>query len=67
MCNKYGMAYLLKNGNIGIYLNDQTSLTKLYDYDAKISSFLYYDHKHIITLTTANEKLSKKFQILKIA
>lgn len=38
MSAKYGMGYLLSNGNFGVVFNDQTSLTALAD-----DSWIYYD------------------------
>jgi hypothetical protein len=44
MREKYGMGYLLSNGNYGVIFNDKTSLTKLENKD----NCIYYEKKEIM-------------------
>lgn len=60
MSSKYGIGYLLSNGNFGVVFNDQTSLTSLAD-----DCFLYYDRRPL-RLTLLPESLRKKADILRL-
>lgn len=59
MSTKYGIGYLLSNGNFGVVFNDQTSLTTL------DNGWVYYDKKSI-RLNLLPETLRKKNDILKL-
>lgn len=60
MSAKYGIGYLLSNGNFGVVFNDQTSLTAFSD-----DCWLYYDKK-TVKLSMLPESLRKKGDILKL-
>jgi len=59
MSVKYGIGYLLSNGNFGVAFNDQTSLTALQ------TGYIYYDgtSKKIIELSSF---LKKKGDIMRL-
>ena len=60
MSAKYGIGYLLSNGNFGVVFNDQTSLTALAD-----DCWLYYD-RTAVKLSLLPESLRKKGEILRL-
>ena len=68
--SKYGLAYLLSNGNVGVYFNDSTKII----YRPNGTKFIYIEGKaeknpEKITTHTLNEEfskdLNKKFLLLK--
>ena len=67
LSEKYGIGYLLSNGNLGVIFNDQTSLTLLQKIDGQeeTPSYLYYEKK-VEVYEDLPEKLTKKALILKM-